>query len=194
MLTRRALIASTAALAAGCGPFASSADLPSQPEVAALTWRTFSFSGLYYDSSGGFEEPQERLLRIVAALEEDADNPNGPARGRYTLAPGLIGQGDYPDPPPKDDDEFAEWIDSIDTDLLSIGPSMAETLGKRGVILPLDRFIAADDQDLTDTFYPYVLDQFRGEGGLFALPIDADPLLLFYDPAYFRNPRGCPAG
>ena len=186
MLTRRALMASTTALAAGCGPFRSSPDLPSQPEVAALTWRTFSFSGLYYQPSLTFEEPQERLLKIVAALEEDVDSPNGPAQGRYTLSPGLIGRGDYPDPPPKNDDEFAEWIDSIETDLLSISPDMAETLGKRGVILPLERFIGADDQDLTDTFYPFLLDQFRGEGGLFALPIDADPLLLYYDPAYFR--------
>ncbi len=186
MLTRRAMIASTAALATGCGPFRSSPDLPSQPEVTALTWRTFSFSGLYYQPSLAFEEPQERLLKIVAALVDDVDNPNGPTRGRYTLSPGLIGQGDYPTPPPRNDDEFAEWIDSIDTDLLSISPSMAETLGKRGVILPLERFIAADDHDLTDTFYPYVLDQFRGEGGLFALPLDADPLLLYYDPAYFR--------
>ena len=184
MLTRRAMLASTAVLATGCDPFRSSPDLPTGRGPVALTWRTFSFSGLYYTPSLAFEEPQERLLRFVAALEEDADNPNGPARGRYTLAPGIIGQGDYPDPPPKDDDEFAEWIDSIDTDLLSISPSMAETLGKRGVILPLERFITADDQDLTDTFYPYVLDQFRGEGGLYALPIDAEPLLLFYDPAY----------
>jgi ABC-type glycerol-3-phosphate transport system substrate-binding protein len=155
--------------------------------VVALTWRTFSFSGLYYFRSGVFEEPQERLLRFVAALEEDVDNPNGPARGRYTLSPGLIGQGDYPDPPPRNDDEFAEWIDSIDTDLLSISPSMAESLGKRGVILPLERFITADDQDISETFYPYLLDQFRGEGGLFALPIGANPLLLYYDPGYFRR-------
>ena len=184
MLTRRALIASAAVLAAACGPFRSSPDLPSQPKVAALTWRTFSFGGLYYTPSLAFEEPQERLLRIVAALEEDVENPNGPARGRYTLSPGLIGQADYPTPPPRNDDEFAEWIDSIDTDLLSIGPGMAERLGKRGVILPLDRFIATDDQDFSDTFYPYVIDQFRGEGGLYALPIDAEPLLLYYDPAY----------
>lgn len=186
MITRRAVMTSMAALAAGCGPFRSSPDLPTARGPVALTWRTFSFSGLYYTPSLAFEEPQERLLRFVAALEEDADNPNGPARGRYTLAPGIIGQGDYPDPPPKNDDEFAEWIDSIDTDLLSISPSMAEALGKRGVILPLERFITADDQDLTDTFYPYVLDQFRGEGGLYALPIDAEPLLLYYDPAYLR--------
>ena len=99
MVTRRALMASIAALAAGCGPFRSSSDLPSGPDAAALTWRTFSFSGLYYDRSGGFEEPQERLLKFVAALEEDVDNPNGPARGRYTLSPGLIGRADYPTPP-----------------------------------------------------------------------------------------------
>ena len=61
MLTRRALMASTTALAAGCGPFRSSPDLPSQPEVAALIWRTFSFSGLYYQPSLIYEEPQEKI-------------------------------------------------------------------------------------------------------------------------------------
>ena len=84
MLTRRALVASTAALAAGCGPFRSSPDLPSGPDAAALTWYTFSFSGLF-DRSEVLEGPQERLPKIIAALEEDVENPNGPARGRYTL-------------------------------------------------------------------------------------------------------------
>ena len=184
MLTRRALVASTAALAAGCGAFRSSPDLPSGPDAATLTWYTFSFTGLF-DRSEVLEGPQERLPKIIAALEEDVDNPNGPVRGRYTLSPRLIGFDDYPEPPPKNDDEFAEWIGGIDTDILSISPSMAESLGKRGVILPLDRFIAADDQGLTETFYPYVLDQFRGEGGLFALPLNADPLMLNYNPLYF---------
>ena len=183
MLTRRALIASTAALAAGCGPFRSSPDLPSGPEAAALTWYTFSFGGLFVPN-GSFEQPQERLPKIVAALEEDVESPNGPARANYTLSPRLIGREDYPEPPPQNQDEFAEWIGGIETDLLSISPSMAESLGKRGVILPLDRFIAAEEPNLTEEFYPYVLDQFRGEGGLYALPIDADPLLLFYDTAY----------
>lgn len=185
MLTRRALLASAAAVAAaGCGPFRSSSDLPSGPEAVALTWYTFSFSGLFVPN-GSFEQPEERLPKMVAALEEDVENPNGPARGNYSLSPRLIGFDDYPEPPPRNDDEFAEWIDSIDTDLLSISPSMAESLGKRGVILPLERFIAADESDLVETFYPYVLDQFRTEGGLFALPIDADPLMLNYNVAYF---------
>jgi len=191
MLTRRALLASTAALAAGCGPLRSSSDLPSGPEAAALTWYTFSFSGLFVPN-GSFEQPQERLPKIVAAMWEDVENPNGPVRGNYSLSPTVIGRDDYPDPPPRNQDEFAEWIGGINTDLLSISPSMAESLGRRGVILPLERFIAADDQDLADTFYPYVLDQFRGEGGLFALPIDADPLLLNYNPAHFAA-QGIPS-
>ena len=184
MLTRRALIASAAAVAAGCGPFRSSPGLPSGPDTAALTWYTFSFAGLF-DPSGDHEDPQGRLPKIVAALEEDVENPNGPVRGNYTLSPRLIGREGYPDPLPQNQDEFAEWIDGIDTDLLSISPDMAEPLGKRGVILPLERFIASDESNLTGTFYPYVLDQFQGEGGLFALPIDASPLLLYYDAAYF---------
>ena len=81
MFTRRTLMASMAALAAACGPFRSSPDLPSGPDAAALTWYTFSFSGLF-DRSEVLEGPQERLPKIIAALEEDVDNPNGPARGR----------------------------------------------------------------------------------------------------------------
>ena len=189
MLTRRALVASTAALAAGCGAFRSSSDLTSEPDAAALTWYTFWFTGLR-DGSDYFS-PQMTLPKIVAALEEDLENPNGAARGRYTLSPRFMGPEDYPEPLPLNQDEFAEWIGGIDTDLLSINPNMADDLGKRGVILPLDQFIAADDPALTEEFYPYVLNQFRGEGNIYALPIDADPLLLFYDTAYF-SAQGIP--
>ena len=58
MLSRRALMASTAALAVGCGSFRSAAE---------LTWYTFWFTGLR-DRSDYFS-PQMTLPKIVAALE-----------------------------------------------------------------------------------------------------------------------------
>ena len=167
-------MASTAALAVGCGPFGSSPDLPSGPDAAALTWYTFSFSGLF-DRSEVLEGPQERLPKIIAALEEDVDNPNGPARGRYTLSPRLIGRADYPDPPPQNDDEFADWIGGIDTDLLSIEPSMAESLGKRGVILPLDRFIAADESEPYGDILPVRARSVSGRGWAFRSALKCGP-------------------
>ena len=93
MLTRRALIASTAALAAGCGPFGSSSSLPSLPEPTALTWHTMPF--VHFRRVGqNMQMPRDVLPQIVAALEEDTENPNSPARGRYTLTgprPGIPG-------------------------------------------------------------------------------------------------------
>ena len=184
-ISRRAFVAGMALLAAGCGPFRPVPSPLSQTEATPLTWYTWTFAGLL-DLDDPFGSPREKLAKIVAALEEDTENPNGPARAGYTLTPRLIGRGDYPDPPPRNQDEFADWIGGIETDLLSIGPTMAHTLGDRGVLLPLDRLIAADGPSLTEAFYPYILKQFRAHGSLYALPIDADPQMLFYEPAYFE--------
>ena len=53
--------------------------------------------------------------------------------------------------------------------------------------MPLDQFISADGSELTETIYPYLLDHFRSDGGLFALPVDASPTMLHYDPKYFAE-------
>ncbi len=183
MLKRRVLMASTAALAAGCGTFGSSPTLPSGPQATPLTWRTFPLPGLL-DLGGSLAGHKHRVQEIVAALEEDRENPKGPARGRYTLTARII---EGLEQPSMNLDEIAEWISGIDADLLSVESWMARGLGKRGVILPLDRFIAADEPIFSQEFYPYALDQFRGDGSLYALPMNVDPQLLHYDAAYFAE-------
>lgn len=181
MLKRRALITSVAALAGGCGPFGSSMTVPSRPQATALTWHTLGLPGLL-DSGGSLEGHKQRIQEIVAALEEDGENPNGPARGHYTLTAHIIEELEQPS---MNLDELAEWMSGFDADLLSVDSWIARGLGKRGVILPLDRFIAADEPIFRQEFYPYALDQFREDGNLYALPMNVDPQLLHYDAAYF---------
>ena len=182
MLTRRALMASTAALAAGCGPFASSSSLPSLPEPTALTWHAQPFARLVRVGQYA-QDPQDTISRIVDALEEDEGNPNGPTRGRYTLTGHAL---EYPEPYPESHDGFAAWIGGIETDIVAVQPWLARGLGELGVFLPLERFMAADEPVLTESFYPFVLEQFRGNGGLYALPVSAQPLMLHYDARWFE--------
>ena len=185
MLSRRALIATTAALATGCGPFGSS--LPSLPQPTALTWHMMPHVHRFR-MDRNMQEPRDVLPQIAAALEEDTENPNGPARGRYTLSAHAL---EYPEPRPRGLEELAKWIGGIETDLLSVDTNMARALGEQGVLLPLDRFLAADEPALSETFYPYVLGQCRGNGGLYALPVSAEPLMLHYDARYFAQ-QGVP--
>lgn len=181
MPKRRALITSVAALAAGCGPLGSSMTVPSRPQATALTWHTLGLPSLL-DLGGSLEGHKQRIQEIVAVLGEDGENPNGPARGRYTLTARIIEDLAQPS---MNLDELAEWMSGFDADLLSVDSWIARGLGKRGVILPLDRFIANDEPVFRQEFYPYALDQFREDGNLYALPVSVDPQLLHYDAAYF---------
>lgn len=181
MISRRALMAGTATLAAGCGAFGSSSDLPSLPQPTALTWHMMPSIHLRRVGQN-MQMPRDVLPEIVAALEADTENPNGPQRGRYTLAGHVL---EYPEPRPKSIEAFADWVGGIETDIVVVKNWMARGLGEQGVFSPLDRLIAADEPNLTDSFYPYVLDQFQGNGGLYALPVNAVPLMLHYDAKYF---------
>ncbi len=185
MLTRRALIASSAALAAGCGPFGSSSSFPSLSEPTALTWYVFRFARLVRTGQYA-QDQQDTISRIVVALEEDEENPNGPARGGYTLTGHAQ---EYPGPRSelRSIEDYAKWIGGMDTDILAVDAWLARGLGEQGVLLPLDRLLAAEKQPFTDTFYPYVLEHFQRSGGLFALPVSAEPLMLHYDARYFAQ-------
>ena len=55
------------------------------------------------------------------------------------------------------------------------------------MILPLDQFVSADGSGLTEAIFPYLLDHFRSDGGLFALPVDASPTMIHYDPRIFAK-------
>ena len=187
MLSRRALMAGTAALAAGCGPIGSSPSLPSLPEPTALTWHAQPFARLVRVGRSTLN-PQDTISRISAALAEDEGNPDGPARGRYTLTGHAL---EFPEPYPENHDELVEWIGSIETDIVAVQPWLAHTMGELGVFLPLERFLAADEPALAESFYPFALEQFRGNGGLYALPVSAKPLMLYYDDSYFAR-QGVP--
>ena len=83
MLTRRMLIASTAVLAAGCGPFRSQFSAPMLPQGTELTLISRNFLGLA-DTRGSLR-PRDKFQRAVAALAEDSENPHGEKRGKYRL-------------------------------------------------------------------------------------------------------------
>ena len=189
MLTRRALMVGTAALAAGCNPLESSFSAPSLPKAVELTWGARNFSALSGRGPEG-TNPETRILQIAAALEEDTENPNGPQKGRYALTPKHIRVEDI-EPQPKSLDEYLAWFGSLEVDLITVGPRLAQILGERGIILPLDPLIAADEPGLAEAFFPYLLDDLRSDEGLFALPVDANPVMLLYHPAYFAE-RGVP--
>ncbi len=185
MLTRRALMASSAALAAGCSSLQSSFSPPALPKDVELTWGALNFSA-FYGRGPERTKPETRILQIAAGLEEDTENPNGPHKGRYTLAPTYIRMEDV-EPQPRNLDEYLAWFGSLEIDLITVGPRLAQVLGERGIILPLDPLIAADDPGLVEAFYPYLLDHLRLDAGLFGLPVDANPVMLHYHPAYFAE-------
>ena len=189
MLTRRTLMATSAGLAAGCSSLESSFSVPALPKAVELTWGVLSFGALF---GRGPERtnPETRILQIAAALEEDTENPNGPLKGRYTLIPKHKRMEDI-EPQPKSIDEYLAWFVSLEVDLITVGPGLAQMLGERGIILPLDPLIAADEPGLAEAFFPYLLDHLRSDEGLFGLPVDANPVMLLYHPAYFAE-RGVP--
>lgn len=180
MLSRRALLAGSAALAAGCSSLESSLSVPSRAQVTELTWTSEAFGG-FRDRGMGPLGLEETLKHIVAALAEDTENPDGPARARYSLTSRFVRSEDV-EPRLQSLDEIIEWYRGLETDLLSVPPYLAQLLGERGVILPLDQFVATRGSDFTEAIYPYLLEHFRSEGGLFALPMDASPTLVHYDP------------
>lgn len=185
MLSRRAVLAGTTALAAGCNSLGSSFSVPSQAGTIDLIWASESFAG-FRDWGLGPNDQEETLKQVVAALAEDTENPHSPAKGRYTLTPRFMRMQDA-DPPPDDMDELLAWFGGLEVDLLSVPPFLAQLLGERGILLPLDQLISADVSGLTQDTYPYLLDHFRSEGGLFALPVDASPTMIHYSPRDFSS-------
>lgn len=189
MLTRRALMAGSAALAAGCGSLKSAFSVPSLPKDVELTWGALNF-GAFFGRGPERTNPETRILQIAGALQEDTESPNGPAKGRYTLRSKYIRMEEV-GPQPQSLDEYLAWLGSLEVDLLTVGPRLAQLMGERGIIQPLDPLIAADEPGFTQAFYPFLLDHLRSDEGLFALPVDANPVMLLYDPAYFAE-QGVP--
>lgn len=172
MLTRRALIASTSALAAGCGFFDPPSEAPSTLQETELNWATRR-------SLGSFATAED----VMVALQEKEGNPFGPKLGRYQLTPRQLERS-------ASFDDLEAQIESLQADLVTVGHVSARVLGERGALLPLDRFSGTDGSDFERNFYPAVLAQFR-QGSLYALPVSVLLEMAYYDARYFAE-RGVP--
>ena len=185
MLTRRGLLASAAALTAACADPGAATSPPSPRKEGELIWVSTWFSELRV-STGFMRRMPNTVERVMAALAEDEENPHGPALGGYDLRSRLVSP-EQANPRPRNEAEFLAWYESLDADLFTVNPYLAQGLGEHGVLAPLDEFVSADEAAILQGFYPYMVDQFRSEGGLFALPVDARPLMVHYDAQYFAD-------
>ena len=166
MLSRRALLGSAAALSTGCGFLESRFSAPSLPKEKPITWAV----------SRIFDEEIPWLAEQY--LNKDEENPNGPMRGGYVLSRQEV-EG-YPSA-----DELIDILKEMEADLVNVDTLDVDELADRGVLLPLDGFGGADETSLNQEFYASVLDQFRIGDSLFALPLNARPLMMEYDEALF---------
>ena len=190
MLSRRTLLAGTTVVAAGCGGLEFSFPGLGAPQVTPLTWVSRPIASL--NTGPGIASFEEELRRMERNLADDDESPFGPTRGRYSLALQYVERyaGSYSDP---NEDEFrkpehlAAWLDVVEVDLVTVWPDEALALGERGVLLPLDRFGGADGSDFEQDFYSPLLDPFRENGALYALPVGARPRMLYYDADYFAQ-------
>ena len=191
MLSRRSLLASTA-LAAGCSTIGSPPSAPSVPLESALTVAA-STKGHISFGVPFFEKPQQKYGRAAATLETDTENPYGPTRGRYSLTLRFYDElyplyevGDKT----AEEAEAAQMasleaaaalLEDLEADLVILFRSHAMWLGREGILLPLDRFSGPEESVLEQEFFPSVLNQFRRDGALYALPLAALPVMLHYD-------------
>ncbi len=189
MLTRRALIGSTAVLAAGCGGLDIPFPVLGTPKITPLSWVSRTIPGLnprYLVAS-----PEQNLRLIERELAEDSESTFGPTRGKYSvkLRYERLYAGPYSD---RDAEEFlkpehlAAWLEEIDADLVTVWHPEARALGEMGALLPLDRF-SGDGSGVSGEFYSSVLDPYQANGVLYALPVGADPLMLSFDADYFES-------
>ena len=190
MLSRRTLIGSTAVLAAGCGGLDFSFPELGTPKITPLTWVSRSIAEL--NTGPGIASFEEKLRRMERNLADDDESPIGPERGRYSLALQYVERyaGSYSDPDAEQfrkPEHLAAWLEEVEVDLVTLWPEEARALGERGVLLPLDRFGGADGSDFDREFYSPLLDAFRENGALYALPVGADPLMLYYDVDYLAQ-------
>ena len=180
MLSRRILIASTAVLAAGCSMSRLPFPVPGLAKKAELTWVSPSNQlglNLPWGVSG-----EELLHRALVALEEDTENPYGPAQGGYNITLRHL----VPTDDGQTKDEFAAQIRELKADLVTVSLGEAVALGERGVLLPLEQFSNLDGSEIHRAYFPSLLEQFSDQGALYALPVDAGPLMLYYDSDYFE--------
>ena len=191
MISRRSLLATSVALAAGCSSLESAFSPPGLPKVAEIDWAVFGGFISLYDTEGSLTAHESVLQRGLAALAEDKENPYGPQRGRYNLT--LRYAQDWPEPetPPENLGEWFEYfaglLDAFSADLVALPPLLARLLGEEGIVLPLERFMGTEGPKVEAEYFPSVLEPGRGPGGLYALPVGALPQMVSYDAAYFEK-------
>ena len=202
MLPRRSILASAAALAAGCSLAEPPVAAPGVPQktalnVAASIGRHASFG----DPS--IEEPEHKYGRAAAKLETDTENPYSPARGGFSLSlrfyerlvplyEGAIKTDEDAEAAQAAAlDAAAALLEDLAADLVTVSRDEARWLGQEGTLLPLDRFSGQMGTELEREFFPSALDGFRSGGALYALPLAALPLMLYYDEEYFAQ-QGVP--
>ncbi len=201
MLSRRLLIASTAALAAGCSTVGSPLPAPRVPQVTSLNVAATTLLHISYGVPF-FEDPQNKYGRALAMLEADKENPNGPTKGGYRLALRFYQRlhRQYQAPKTQERAEAAEKVllaevaallEDLAADLVTVSHTDVAWLGRKGLLLPLDRLGGSEGVALDQEFFPSALGGFRSNGALYALPLAALPLMLFYDEDYFAA-RGAP--
>ena len=202
MLTRRSLLGSSAVLAAGCSTVGSPLSPPSAPQVAEINvaaYTRYGYLSMPFGEDAFRLDPEEKYQRAVTALEEDRENHYGPAHGGYRLALRFF-EDDYGtmEESPKSQEEMeaaqaaaieaaAGILEILEADLVTVWPEEARWWGRNGLLLPLDRFSGAEEADLTQEFYPSVLNQYRIDGVQYALPVGAKPLMLYYDAEHFAE-------
>ena len=212
MLTRRSLLGSTAtvggsaALAAGCSSLGVPLSPPGAPASRDLNVAAFTRSinlAMPYGNYTDEHDNEDRFEQALAALEADEDNAFGPRRGEYSLSLRFVEDFTPQLEQPKTVEEaraneeaalaaIAETLDALEADLVTLWPEEARWWGENGLLLPLDRFSGAGESELNQEFFPAVLNQYRRDGALYALPVDAQPLMLFYDERYLTH-KGVPA-
>lgn len=208
MLTRRSLLGSTAvlggaaALAAGCSAFGNPLAMPSAPqatEINLVASKTYAYLSPPLDGGSNFESSEEKYQRAAAALEKDRENPYGPARGRYRLAVRFFNDiFPFIDGNPKTQEELeaarnrglkavAGILRNLEADIVTVRPEEARRWGRDGLLLSLNHFSGTEQADLEQEFFPSMLNPYREEDALYALPIGAAPLMLFYDEAFIAK-------
>ena len=191
MLSRRSLLATSLALAAGCSSLESAFSPPSLPKVAEIDWAVIGGFISLYDPAGRLTAHESVLQRGLTALAEDKENPYGLQRGRYNIT--LRYAQNWPEPETQLE-SLEEWfeysaglLDAFSADLVALPPFLARLLGEEGIVLPLERFMGTEGPKVEAEYFPSALEPGRGPGGLYALPVGALPQMISYDAAYFEK-------
>ena len=166
MISRRVMVAGLGLLAAGCSTPQIPFSVPGFSKSIELTWAASTqFIGLNRPRGVGDEE---LLLRVLTRLEEDIESPNEPKQGNYSLSLRHL-DSDIP----QSLHDFSVLLREIKADLVTVSPGQARALGESGVLLPLEQFDTIAGSAVDRAFFLSLLEQFRSNGSLYALPVDA---------------------